>query len=120
MKIAIVKGMEFSYDMDYNSYEKKIAESITDWAEVTLEEYQNLSYYLSCVSPKLNIIIERVDNARIPDLIKDCLTKAKSVAEERKKLQATYEKKKLEKSKKKSEKERQKFLALKKKYENQS
>ena len=118
MKIAIVKGTPFEYSNDYDSYNKIIATSITDWYEVNEEELKSLQYYLSQVYPKSNIIIERVNNAGIPDLIKDCLTKAKSVAAERKKLQADYEKKKLEKSKKKSEKERQKFLALKEKYEN--
>lgn len=120
MKIAILKGYDLEYDSDYNSYSRRVAESITDWAEVTQEEYQSLQYYLKQVDPKLTMIIERIPNERIPQLVQDCLKKAKQVELERQRYQAELEKRKAAQKAKKMEKERLKFLALKEKYENLS
>ena len=73
MKIAIIKNRDVT---SYDGYETKIADSITDWHEVTEEEYKTLQWWLKRTYPTYCLIVERVHNSIIPQLIVDCLKEA--------------------------------------------
>ena len=93
-KIAIVKT---GYGGTYNAY-TKVIESITDWKEVTEEDFNLLSRY---ASRKDMVVLEFFATEKIPSLIEEFVVIAKKDEAELDKQKALAEKARRERAMKK-------------------
>jgi hypothetical protein len=130
-KIAIVTSLFHDFNLDYD-YQVLIANSITDWTEVTEKEYQDLYQGISLVNSKCMkrhkdpwfILLERQidENLFIIRTIEDVKKHLKKVHEKNKEEIDGREKKRLEREKRKQEaarKQKQKiYEELKKEFES--
>lgn len=120
-KIAIIKTREFTDYSDYDGYSiMKIAESITDWQEVSDEDFQVLQYAL----PKTgHIMIERpLDEGKfiaktIAEHIAYAQEQARIAAEEKKKREDAALQRKIKKELKDTKTKQALYQALRAEFE---
>lgn len=129
-KIAIVTSLFHDFNLDYD-YQVLIANSITDWTEVTEKEYQEVYQGIHLINSKCMkrhkdhwfILLERPtdENMLIIKTIEDFRKHMRKVHEKNKEEIEAREKKRLEREKRKQEaarKQREKIYSeLKKEFE---
>lgn len=105
-----------------------LCDAITDWSEVSDDEYDLLERYLYRLQRRNNgryLLLERVDKelsetkSYLPQLISECLKLAEKDKKAAEAEQKKKEEAKLKRDKKKQENERKKFEELKKKFGNE-
>lgn len=101
---------------DYIGYEDShtVIRSITDWTEVTREEWVALRAWVGRVKPidgEYFHVIQKVPVDRMPSLISECLSEAKKFQEQQAKEKEERERKRKERAK---EREKKKLIEKKK------
>lgn len=112
-KVAIV-GYAVMQSNDYCANEELVATSITDWSEVTHDEYVLLVKYTNRISERAEHVYKVLirPNKTIEETIKECLLVQTRIEQEIEEKKAQQRKKRLLKEKEKKAMQEQKEKAL--------